>query len=399
TADGLPDNRVKRMLVDSRGLLWICTGSGISRFDGSVFENFGLAEGLPFPSINDLIETADGDFWLASNGGGLIRVRLGSSERRYEATPISAEPTSNRVNRLFRGSDGTIWAGTDGGLFRMTTDGGQVAFARVVLKFRGHPDEAAQVWSMAEDHEGALWAGTRFGLVRLAPNGRIVSYPLRRDLENDDVFSLAYAPDDDVLWIGHRTGLLAFRVPALDAAAVAPAAQPVEDDSLTRIVLSPPQALDVPTELPRTPGGGVYFDTARPNAPPAVVDLERSASGTIRFLTPGSVWEWTRDRFAAIHDPRLPPALVSAADDREGNLWLATRAGGLIRIARDGFLTFRESDGLGPEVASVFENQNGDLIVVSRIGASADSMEKPSTASASTSRRPSNTPAGAATSR
>lgn len=35
TADGLGDNRVKRIVLDSRGLLWICTNSGISRFDGS----------------------------------------------------------------------------------------------------------------------------------------------------------------------------------------------------------------------------------------------------------------------------------------------------------------------------------------------------------------------------
>ena len=79
TVDGLGDNRVKRIVLDSRGLLWICTNSGISRFDGSQFQSFGLADGLPFPIINDLLEMPDGDFWLASNGGGVIRVRLSSA--------------------------------------------------------------------------------------------------------------------------------------------------------------------------------------------------------------------------------------------------------------------------------------------------------------------------------
>src|SRR5262245_440047 len=74
-ADGLGDNRVKRIVPDSRGLLWFCTNSGISRFDGAQFQSFGLAEGLPFPIINDLLEASDG-FWLASNGGGVIRVRF-----------------------------------------------------------------------------------------------------------------------------------------------------------------------------------------------------------------------------------------------------------------------------------------------------------------------------------
>lgn len=29
SADGLADNRVTRIVLDSRGLLWICTGSGL----------------------------------------------------------------------------------------------------------------------------------------------------------------------------------------------------------------------------------------------------------------------------------------------------------------------------------------------------------------------------------
>src|SRR5262249_1148770 len=65
---GLSDNRLPRTIRDSRGLLWICSVNGISRFDGSHFQIFGVAQGLPFPSVNDLLETPDGDFWLATNG-------------------------------------------------------------------------------------------------------------------------------------------------------------------------------------------------------------------------------------------------------------------------------------------------------------------------------------------
>ena len=90
TADGLGDDRVKRIVSDSRGLLWVCTNSGISRFDGSDFQSFGLPDGLPFAIINDLLETGDGDFWLASNGGGVIHVRLSAGGQRYETFSVSA---------------------------------------------------------------------------------------------------------------------------------------------------------------------------------------------------------------------------------------------------------------------------------------------------------------------
>src|SRR6266436_19973 len=134
TADGLADNRVVRIVSDSRGLLWICTGGGISRFDGAHFQSFGVAQGLPFPSINDLLETPEGNFWLASNGGGVIRLSLTAGARRYQAFPVGGYGTSSRVNSLDRAPDGTIWAGTDGGLFRMTIGPGDVpAFSLVPL--------------------------------------------------------------------------------------------------------------------------------------------------------------------------------------------------------------------------------------------------------------------------
>jgi ligand-binding sensor domain-containing protein len=151
-ADGLSDNRVHHIVVDSRGLLWISTHGGLSRFDGTSFQRFGITQGLPFPAINDLLEMPDGDFWLGSNGAGLIRFPLSSGRRRYEAFSVSNEPTSNRVNRLVRARDGTIWLGTDGGLFRMTVGSdGKPRFVPFGLRLHGHPEATVQVWSMAED--------------------------------------------------------------------------------------------------------------------------------------------------------------------------------------------------------------------------------------------------------
>jgi hypothetical protein len=106
TADGLLQNRVKRVVIDSRGLLWVCTGSGISRFDGTQFQSFGIAQGLPFPSINDLFESRDGAFWLASNGAGMIRMWVAGDHAhgsRFETYPVGAgarrEPRQSRAAR------------------------------------------------------------------------------------------------------------------------------------------------------------------------------------------------------------------------------------------------------------------------------------------------------------
>src|SRR5215475_1851302 len=69
TADGLAHNVVYRIVSDSRGFLWFCTREGLSRFDGYSFTNYGVEQGLPSASVNDLLETREGDYWVATAGG------------------------------------------------------------------------------------------------------------------------------------------------------------------------------------------------------------------------------------------------------------------------------------------------------------------------------------------
>ena len=372
TADGLADNRVVRIVSDSRGLLWICTGGGISRFDGAHFQSFGVAQGLPFPAINDLIETPEGDFWLASNGGGVIRFSLSSATRRYEASPVSSEPTSNRVNRLMRGPDGAIWVGTDGGLFRMAAGvNGTPAFTRVGLRRRGHPDEMVQVWAIVRDPEGSLWVGTRFGLVRILPGGRIVSYAIRRNSETDNVFSLLYTPEDGLLWIGHQSGLAIFKPPAASSyGRHEKASLPLEDESISRAITRKFDGiLSGNPPLPRALGEAVHFDTSQSiqaGAFPSVPCIARSQSGGIHIIFGGTVLEYSTGRFSQLRDHRFQDLFGVVADDDEGNLWLGVQAGGLLRLARRGFVTFGQADGLGRAVAAVFESRGGELIAVSQ---------------------------------
>src|ERR1700687_4174162 len=60
TADGLPRDLILRIVRDSHGFLWFCTGDGLSRFNGYEFTNYGVEHGLSNPRVNDLIETRRG---------------------------------------------------------------------------------------------------------------------------------------------------------------------------------------------------------------------------------------------------------------------------------------------------------------------------------------------------
>src|SRR5438105_3455101 len=71
SADGLPHDRIKKIVADSRGFLWFCTVEGLARFDGSTFVSYGVAQGLPMPSTNDVLEVEGKGYWIATNGGGV----------------------------------------------------------------------------------------------------------------------------------------------------------------------------------------------------------------------------------------------------------------------------------------------------------------------------------------
>ena len=369
-ADGLGDNRVHHIIVDSRGLLWISTHGGLSRFDGTSFQSFGVTQGLPFPAINDILEMPDGDFWLGSNGAGVIRFPLSSGRRQSEAFSVGREPTSNRVNRLVRTRDGTIWLGTDGGLFRMTIGaGGKPTFVPVELRLHAHPEATVQVWSMVEDAEGRLWVGTRFGLVSVLPDGRTIWYRIRSGFETDHVVSILYTPEDGLLWIGHESGLTIFKPPSASSNQHEHALDRAHESlSIARSVAGPHRSLLAATVvLPKERDESVHFDGAGTGAPLFMADLVRSGSEGIHVLAIDGVFKFSfsTGRFTAVTDPHFRTARIAAgAEDRAGNLWVATQSG-VLRVARHGFMTFGEDDGLGRVVARVLVSRAGEPVAVS----------------------------------
>ena len=106
--DSLTNNRIHRTVCDSRGFIWFCTTEGLSRCNGYSFVNYTIDNGLPFHSINDLLEAPDGAYWLATNGRGVIRFTPKTSaqendeQSRFTVYPVGDKPVTNRVNRLFR---------------------------------------------------------------------------------------------------------------------------------------------------------------------------------------------------------------------------------------------------------------------------------------------------------
>src|SRR5437879_13832755 len=68
-ADGLPNNVINKIVRDSRGFLWFCTGEGLSRFDGYSFTNYGVDQGLPPTMVNDFLDTRNAELVVTRHSG------------------------------------------------------------------------------------------------------------------------------------------------------------------------------------------------------------------------------------------------------------------------------------------------------------------------------------------
>jgi signal transduction histidine kinase/ligand-binding sensor domain-containing protein len=370
SADGLPHERVKRIVADSRGFMWFATPDGLGRFDGNRFVTWGRADGLPHDSINDILETRDGAYWFATNGGGVARLDPPdapraegvASESRFVIARIGESSASQRVNALFEDRDGELWAGSDGGLFRRAPDGA-MTFAPVSLGIAGVEDARVSVWCFTQDERGRLWMGTSVGIVVREVDGRFEQIHVDAGAAREHVWAL-HIDRAGRLWIGHDQALIVVAparadVKAIGALVLNAARQPLQLRSLAA------------SGLPTRDGEAIRYNVSRAGGGASVRSILEDDDGTVWVATlglglagfqRGGVRLWNESH--GLTDSRL----LTLALDRAGNLWLGTLSRGAMRLAHGGFTFFGDADGLVGRVARVFEDESGTVYVATEGG-------------------------------
>jgi ligand-binding sensor domain-containing protein/signal transduction histidine kinase len=150
--DGLRSDSIRQIFEDSRGTMWFATGSGISSWDGSGFTNYYLEEGLSYPSVRCLAETAEGDI-LAGTDAGLNRIHNGHIIK----DPGFASLTLEKIWSLY--VDGNnLWLGTRGGGLVLARDG-------TTTRFTTRDGLASNsIYQIVDDRAGRLWLSSPVGV-------------------------------------------------------------------------------------------------------------------------------------------------------------------------------------------------------------------------------------------
>jgi len=187
------------MLIDSKGLIWLGTESdGLLRLGPGGLERMPEGKKLPGGRILSLFEDSEGSIWAGANGG-LFRLR----ETLFTSYGTSDGLSGDYVRSVLEDRRQRIWVGSAQGLDRMDADG---SVHRIALA-RNH-DNVVSVLSLAESADGAIWVGTfSDGVIRIGADDRLTHFDQVQQLSSGNVRALVVDAQDRV-WVGTQGGLL-----------------------------------------------------------------------------------------------------------------------------------------------------------------------------------------------
>lgn len=340
----------------------------------------GLPEGQPV----ERFWQDDRQLWLAIRDRGLWRCALPCAAARPWASALAEE----RIRWISAAPRDGLYVGTHRrGLFRLDRDGAVVDHwwrgddAPADRAFTTNGVMALQAMPDGRLHAG-LWAG---GLMEVAADGAVVSRsrPLPHEgtsLAGLNVRALLLARNG-TLWIGHENGLSLLDPLRNRSAWIGPVAegQPGVDASGVSAILRDGDMLFVGTgrggvnrvDLGTGAVTAVQHDPRGRDSLPddAIWDMADTGDGRLMLATSGGLARLSKDNLRAetlATSPVLPSDdVVTVARARDGGYWLATWAGGVVRVDAAGGVarTWRAADGLDTEtMVAVYEDARGRVL-------------------------------------
>jgi ligand-binding sensor domain-containing protein len=188
--DGIHSNTIFSIEEDNNGHIWFGTLVGISIYDGSEFTNLyyeGEAE-----SIHDILRDRANNMWLATGSKGLLKLENFDKITSYSSSSI---PGSDSVNCIEEDGTGIIWAGTEGGVTKISGSG-----ADYLQENDGIP--AYPISSILSDQWGNVWFGSMGGenVTRLK-SGSFQDISLQNTKNVNLVFDMVEGANSDI-WFG-----------------------------------------------------------------------------------------------------------------------------------------------------------------------------------------------------
>jgi PAS domain S-box-containing protein len=160
--DGMPDDNIRGIVQDDSTNIWFATPGGLAMYDGIDIRTWTTSDGLSTNNISAI--ATDGRKIFAGTVDGAINVIAGGKVYVYEPP---AGMHVGEITCLEYTADGSVWIGTVAeGLFRFVNE-------KIESINTGNTLLNNTIWSIHASSDGTIWLGTNKGIFRME-NGNAV---------------------------------------------------------------------------------------------------------------------------------------------------------------------------------------------------------------------------------
>ncbi|MGJ8651872.1 MAG: sensor histidine kinase [Opitutaceae bacterium] len=340
---GLEDIQIHYALFARDGSLWIVDYQGaISRLHEGVLERYTKEEiGIDTNRFACLEEGLDGVIWAITTDNDLVRFD-GVQWKVFNSEALS---TSGRTRDLLAEENGTVWIGTENGMYRFIS--GEIE------QLENQPGESADhIFSIARTPEGNIAYSTfNNGLKLLQP--RVFKTYIAREPIMGDVVRCVVPDGSGGYWVGSTKGVSRIR-----NGRPRKAFKVMETYDVTDIIVMPDD-----TYYFSTYGQGLYrykkgelekIGVDQGLASDTIYRMFRAEDGRIFLGTYAglSIYDGARFENFSIGEGLSSNIVLSLFNDSQGRVWLSMASGGLA-LFEDGEIRSL-TKGTEIETATVF---------------------------------------------
>lgn len=327
-----------------------------------VVTQWGMKEGLPQSTVNDIIQSKDGYIWLATFGG-VVRFDGNSFTTLSRANTPAMH--SDRVISLYEDREGALWINTDFSLIRMM--GNEIKSYLI--------SQGALIQSLSqirEDTDNKLW-GISSNKVYYYENNVFNEASIYSD---PDLVELALNNSGGV-WLATRDQIL--KTIGDSVVVIEQLGDGLINSGFTEIIEYPERSgsfyIGTNNEgIIRYQNGTVTrFDGTNGLPSNNFLKFNKDLKGNLFAILVGSAAVWNGEYFESLKS-QLPIkdsgiVIKSILEDNEGNYWVGTNANGLYKL-RPAFISMiDQEDGLQNErMLAIAQLKDGSALLSTNCG-------------------------------